>query len=193
MQTIDNYIENRDNYELVETTQALKAFLRRAKDSYVYLHHFTDLGALKGIIEKQQWKFTPLDRMNDKMETEKNEGVWENRVSASYSHGDEDNIGMWKMYGEDDGKIILNAKICITLPLSFFHSWLKGIKETKEIQEKIKAFFDVEESKRNFASTNKPIKASMYDMVYYYGYKNDKNSKLIWENNYKKMETKSLG
>lgn len=186
MQSIEDYIKNRRSFCRRTTTKGLKTFLEKAAMSYDVLYHFTNFETLKYIIKGKTWKFNPLDKLNDTMESTKQKGKWANRVSASFSHGDEDNIGMWKMYGKNDGDNVSNASICITLPQVFFRTWIKNINNTKEIQIKIKDFFVPSEDNRN-NTTNRKIKASMHDMVYYLGYVGNDNSQLIWENTLKRM------
>ena len=187
MHTKEFYDEKRKEFEDASTIERLKSFLNTVTASYDELYHFTDFNALKGIIENKQWKFNPLDRMNDKLEPEKETGDWENRISVSFSHGDEDNIGMWKMYGEDSIKNEFNTSLCIALPHVFFELWTERIRKN---QEELKSFFVYESTREPIAQDDKrPIEVFFHDMVYYYGYKKDENAQLIWDNNLKKMET----
>jgi hypothetical protein len=187
MQSIENYIKNRKSFCRRTTTKGLKNFLEKTAKSYDLLYHFTDFKSLEYIIKGKTWKFKPLDKLNDTMESTKQKGKWANRVSASFSHGDEDNIGMWKMYGKDDKDNVSNASICITLPYLFFSTWIDNINKSKEIQKKIKDFFVPSGDNRNNNATNRKIKASMHDIVYYLGNKGDDKSLLVWENTLKRM------
>lgn len=193
MHTKEFYDEKRKAFEDATNIEKLKNFLKTVTTSYDELYHFTDFNALKGIIENKKWKFNPLDRMNDKSEPEKETGDWENRISVSFSHGDEDNIGMWKMYGENNVEDPFNPSICISLPKSFLVQWTNTINESEQIQNLLRSFFVYECNGEPIINSDKiKIIASLHDIVYYYGYNGDLKSQLIWENNYKGIAKENL-
>ena len=193
MHTKEFYDKKRKEFEDASTIEEVKKFLNDVTASYDEVYHFTDFNALKGIIENKKWKFNPLDRMNDKLEPEKETGDWENRISVSFSHGDEDNIGMWRMYGENNVEDSYNPSICISLPISFLDHWTKTINESEQIQDLLRSYFVYEcNGEPIIKSDIIKINASMHDIVYYYGYNGDLKSQLIWDNNFKGMAEEDL-
>ena len=80
MQTIENYIKNRRSFCRRTTTKGIKSFLEKTVLSYDKFYHFTDFETLKHIVNDKTWKFNSLDKVNDQMEPQKQEGKWANSV-----------------------------------------------------------------------------------------------------------------
>ncbi len=94
-----------------------------------YICHYTNANALNAIIRARKWYVGNPFHMNDGLEyDQKNREAWKNIffVSLVDSGLEEENIGMWSMYGQpwEDG-------VCILIPRDRFTYWIESINKGK--------------------------------------------------------------
>lgn len=157
----------------------LAAFLQGAASRHQHFHHITSISALKSILKSKRWKFGSALKCNDLQEIngKGDKEIWANLFSLSLSHGDEDNVGMWNMYGGNDKP----NKVCITLSQTYLSRWKKEIEEgTIPCYRYLQPQKDETVKLKSFGSVSK---VSLHDIVYAYGYRNDCFSALHWGNN----------
>ena len=93
------------NFLKAKSCNELKDFLIEASKKHTVLHHFTTLDTLIYLLNDKTWKFSSPKGTNDLQELEKLDvqninHSWDNLFSSSFSHGDDENMGMWVMYDQ---------------------------------------------------------------------------------------------
>lgn len=145
-------------FSQITTADQLLVFLNSKR--HKKYHHFTTSDALQAILSNQTWRFSPARKMNDLHEyNEKGMLVeWKKIVSACFSHGDEDNIAMWALYG-----IPWQKGIRITLPGASMQSWFHNLRQNKK-----------------WLDENQISSLSLHDIAYYDGYVDSGEASLLW-------------
>lgn len=147
------------NFSKINSVDELKRFLRGNAKKHEYLYHFTTLKTLSSILRNRTFRFSNASLMNDLHEYQKkcntNTKYWDNIFSMCFSHGDEDSMAMWAMYG-----IPWENAVCIAIRAKELYDWFIGkvIKQVGYEPESHNAVKFIEN------------KSSMHDICYYAGY-----------------------
>ncbi|UZD21158.1 DUF2971 domain-containing protein [Algoriphagus halophytocola] len=67
------------------------------------IYQYTSIGKLKLILDSKKIRFTRLDRVDDKDESEpfKNKGIADKVFVSCWTEDSDENSGLWSMYGDD--------------------------------------------------------------------------------------------
>lgn len=151
--------------------QSIRTFAQNASKSHNWFHHFTNVESLVKIFSTKRWKLSSAYSCNDLQEYQQKGDIDERKYifSVSLSHGDCDNIGMWKMYGGKKDK----EKIRISFPLEALLDWVKSLTGDHCIYDA-----------KNEIITSPNIQfIETFDIIYCYGFQNDNTSSLHWDGN----------
>lgn len=180
MTSNDTYCSNRINFLNVNTATELRNFLQKVSLKHPFFHHITTVNALMDILKTARWRLSSGDKTNDLQELcEK--GAFDERsriFTTSFSHGDGECIGMWKMYLKQEEP---NNQICLSFPAINIEKWLNFLKHPKTC-------FQVNNNKKSGEVLDD---ISFHDIAYAHGFQNNKNSRLCWGNiikNYTKWD-----
>lgn len=164
---------NREKFQSINNSCALKSFLKDMAKEHRYLYHYTTSTALETILKTRKWKFSSARKTNDLHECYFKGCVdeWKYIYSCSFSHGDEDNIGMWKMYGEK------KQSICMKINISSILNWIQYLEQEKEFYYRTRLLSEHDSLYRCEIDS-----LSMHDIAYIHGWQDDGCSKVCWGN-----------
>ena len=162
---------NREVFQRLSSSNALIGFLKNVSHEHRFFYHFTTASALSSIFKTMKWKFSSARKTNDLHEfaSKGSFDEWKYIFSCSLSHGDEDNIGMWKMYGDR------KDSICLKIKKEAILNWIH----------------DIESNKNNCCTFNTKKfeehgleieNVSMHDIAYIHGWQIPQQSLLSWGN-----------
>jgi hypothetical protein len=89
-------------FEDLSSAQELHAFLKKKGSNHTGGYfHYSNIGALKGMLGSRKLHFSSGPEMNDWLETKKGSPEeWKRIYVASFSFGNDENMAMWALYGE---------------------------------------------------------------------------------------------
>ena len=170
---------NRDLFQRINSSETMVSFLKKVSKEHRYLFHYTTYYALQRIFEAKKWRFTSARRTNDLHECDSKRNFDELKYvfSCSFSHGDEDAIGMWKMYGSR------KAAVCVKFETSAIISWVMKLDRIRECY-----FTNTNLGVDNPFTKNTFRDISMHDIAYVHGSQQKKCSNVCWGNIVNKVE-----
>ena len=164
-----NFSCNQSIFPIIRSSNELISFLKRVSKEHNDFFHYTNIDGLACMIKTRRWKFSSARKTNDLHEfsSKGSPDEWRYIYSCSLSHGDEDNIGMWKMYGDK------KYSICLRLSPLIIKTWIDSLERTKEYYCNTK---DYKALTPNFQEL------SFHDIAYIHGYQSPYNSVVCWGN-----------
>ena len=167
----DTYHAFKSMFCKVSSAQELKDFMDKYSFKHKYFFHFTNMDSFAKIVKTGRWKFCSATKTNDLHEVDQkwSRELWNKLFSCSLSHGDEDNVGMWKMYTKGDEE----QTICLRFGISFLKKWVDMMQEEK------KYYLSSDAPATSFINFNS---FSFHDITYFHGYKNKLSSRICWGN-----------
>lgn len=176
MTSNDTYCSNRINFLNVNTATELRNFLQKVSLKHPFFHHITTVNALMNILKTGLWRLSSGDKTNDLQELYEKGALGERHriFTTSFSHGDGECIGMWKVYLKQEEP---NNQICLSFPKKNIEKWLISLKHSMVCYI---------QADNNEESEIRLDDISFHDIAYAYGIQNDKNARLCWGNIVKK-------
>lgn len=164
-----NYSCNQSIFPILNSNEDMIAFLKRVSHEHNTFFHHTTVDGLAYILKTERWKFSSARKTNDLHEftLKGNPNEWKYIYSCSLSHGDGDNIGMWKMYGDK------RYSVCLKLSRHLIEKWIQFLNERKEYYCNLKGFARL---------VPRFQEASLHDIAYVHGYQSPHDSIVCWGN-----------
>ena len=165
----DVYQENRDEFLHLKECDELAVFLQKVAPLHSKHCHFTTMDKFAKICKSERFRFSSAYSTNDLQEVfEKGDrDQWEHIYSVSFSHGDNNNFGMWRMYG---GNCQYEA-LCLEFSENAVENWKEEILQKKDVR--------TEEDKK---CSSKRISVSFHDIAYIHGRQEKKAENVCWGN-----------
>ena len=136
-------------FEKIDNAYDLKAFLQHyggMRENKGFLHHYNSLSTVISLFKNRTWHLSQASCMNDILEfTNGDINKWNKLFFTSFMREDDENIGMWSMYGQP-----WNKGVKISIPKNIAVDWL-----TKE-------YIRVFEVDCRTKSTNDEISETLY-------------------------------
>ena len=163
----DVYERHRERFKSVPNSLELVSFLQDVAKEHISLCHFTTMDAFAKIYKEGLWRFSSAYRMNDLQELmQKGEkDKWKHIYSVSFSHGDFNNIGMWKMYGGNCN----HESICLEFSADSVKEWETTIKQEHQIT-----------TNNNDLCSHAGLSTSFHDIAYIHGWQERGWESVCW-------------
>lgn len=195
------YQAEKYGFSEAKSCKELKDFLIGVSKKHKVLHHFTTIDTLIYLLNDKTWKFSSPKETNDLQELEKLDPQnidhsWDNLFSSSFTHGDDENMGMWVMYDQrikdlyDNTCIEGRAQRLFPICISFFNTFWVTLTDSKNNANSDNIRLCDMEKNRIFQ--NEQFDISMNDIVYYHGLMHSSEARLCWGNIIKKMDEGDL-
>lgn len=164
----DVYQDNRDAFVNLKNCKELADFLQKKALTHAHLYHLTTMDKFAKMCRSNEWRFSSVLEMNDLQEVkQKGEKEKMRRLYAvSFSHGDYNNIGMWKMYGGSYPR----ESICLEFPSTIINRWKDEIN--------LRRSFGI---KKEYTDTL-DIDVSLHDIAYIHGWQRRNGERVCWGN-----------
>lgn len=176
MTSNDTYHARRSKFINAQNYEELRVFLNSVALEHKLFFHFTTMNALAQIVKTGKWRLSSAKKTNDLQELNEKgyKEKWKRIFAASFSHGDEDNMGMWKMYGCQEP----DNQICIGFKSRAIKKWINAIN-----------FIDVNghrlaSNKRDteYARDSQTALINFHDIIYAHGFQNTPEMRICWGN-----------